>query len=261
MVDHLDAPEAPAHRNWIQLAAPVAPDTDIRIGLIALANDPAIEPDVTAFLNTEGVSVQTQRVPSPLHSNLRSLNAVGKDIAESLGGLMPDDRLDVVAFGCTSATMALGEDLVRDQIHAVKPGLPATNPISAALRGLDLLKCRRIALLTPYIGEVNHMVQDYLASKGVILVRTGFFNLADDGERSRVRAEAYDMAADALALDEGVDALFISCTALRTCSVVERLEQRIGKPVVTSNQALAWDALRKAGHTAPLAGRGRLMHL
>lgn len=257
MADTKPSPE----RNWIRFAAPIAPDTDIRIGLIALANDPAIEPDVTAFLNAESVSVQTQRVPSPLHSNLQSLNAVGKDIAESLGGLMPDDRLDVVAFGCTSATMALGEDFVRRQIDLARPGIAATDPISAALRGLDYLQCRRIALLTPYIGEVNHMVEDYIAARGVTLVRTGFFELADDGERSRVTHQAYDMAADGLARDKTVDALFISCTALRTCSVVEHLEQRIGKPVVTSNQALAWDALRKAGHTASLSGRGRLMRL
>lgn len=261
MVDRPAAAKPSAERNWIRLAAPVAPDTDIRIGLIALANDPAIEPDVTAFLNVEGVSVQTQRVPSPLHSNLQALNAVGSDIAESLGGLMPDDRLDVVAFGCTSATMALGEDLVHRQIHLVRPGIAATDPISAALRGLDLLHCRNIALLTPYIGEVNHMVEDYIAARGVTLLRTGFFELADDGERSRVAPEAYEAAADALAGEDNVDALFISCTALRTCPIVERLEQRIGKPVVTSNQALAWDALRKAGHTAPVSGRGRLMQL
>lgn len=261
MVDQNATVKPSTARNWIRLAAPVAPDTDIRIGLIALANDPAVEPDVTAFLDIDGVSVQTQRVPSPLHSTLQSLNAVGKDISESLGGLMPDDRLDVVAFGCTSATMALGEDFVHRQIRLVRPGIAATDPISAALRGLDLLQCRKIALLTPYIGEVNHMVEDYIAARGVTLMRTGFFELSDDGERSRVTPEAYEAAADALAGDADVEALFISCTALRTSSVVERLERRIGKPVVTSNQALAWDALRKAGHTAPVAGRGRLMRL
>ena len=115
---------------------------------------------------TSGASIHTNRVYSPRYSNLQSLTAVEKDIAGSAAGLMPDEHLDVIAFGCTSATMALGENAVRDAVHSVRPGMPVTDPITAALKGLDRLDCHRIALITPYIGEVNAMVEHYVAEQG-----------------------------------------------------------------------------------------------
>lgn len=40
------------------------------------------------------------------------------------------------------------------------------------------------------------------------------------------------------------DAVFVSCTALPTYDVVAPLEQALGKPIVTANQATMWAALR-----------------
>ena len=66
----------------------------------------------------------------------------------------------------------------------------------------------------------------------------------------------------AIAIDRpDADAVLVSCTALRTSSVIDRIEQHLGKPVVTSNQALAWHALRLAGYAEPRKGLGRLMTL
>ena len=247
--------------GWQEMALRMAGQPRAIIGLIALANDCAIEPDVHGFLPPADVRVQTNRIYSPRYSNLDSLRAMAGDIANSVRGLMPDSPLDVVAFGCTSATMALGKDTVHGAIAEARPGIAATDPISAALKGLRCLGCGRIALLTPYIGEVNAMVEGYLSEQGLEVRRKGFFGVHDDDERSRIMPEAFAAAAEALAADPEVEALLVSCTALSTAPVVERLEQQLGKPVVTSNQALAWDALRLAGDPRPIEGRGRLLRL
>jgi maleate isomerase len=42
------------------------------------------------------------------------------------------------------------------------------------------------------------------------------------------------------------EALFISCTGLPAVNVIDEIEQRLGKPVVTSNQATAWMMLQHA---------------
>lgn len=252
---------APPPPGWSAMEVRTGAQPRASIGLIALANDCAIEPDLYGYLPLEGVRVQTNRIYSPRHSNLASLRAVAADIGASAQGLMPDDHLDVIAFGCTSATMALGRSAVQDAIEKVKPGIPVTDPITAALKGLRRLGCNRIALLTPYIGEVNLMVEGYLVDQGVEVMTKGFFGVHDDNERSRITPDAFSAAAAALADAQAIEALFISCTALSTSPAVERLEQELGKPVVTSNQALAWDALRLAGDTRPVEGRGQLLRL
>ncbi len=251
---------APLPSGWTEMEVRLAAARR-SIGLIALANDCTIESDIHGFLALADVRVQTNRIYSPRYSNLSSLRALEGDIGESAKGLMPDSHLDVVAFGCTSATMALGKDKVHGAIRKARPGLEVTDPITAALKGLRQLGCNRIALLTPYIGEVNLMVEAYLVEQGLDLRRKGFFGVRDDDERSRITLEAFEAAAECLAGDAEVEALLVACTALSTSPVVERLEQRLGKPVVTSNQALAWDALRLAGDPRPLEGHGRLLRL
>ncbi len=249
----------PAPEGWREMDVVYPERAPVRIGLIALANDCAIETDLHDFLPSDDLQIHCNRVYSPQFSNLASLHAVGGDITESVKGLMPDSPLDVVAFGCTSATMALGRDTIEAAVLRARSDVQVVEPISAALAGLELLGCRKIALLTPYIGEVNVMVGDYITGHGFEVAAKGFFAVVDDDERSRIRGDAIEAAGLALAGDPAIDGLFISCTALRTAGVVESLERALGKPVVTSNQALAWDALRRAGDMRIVQGRGRLL--
>ncbi len=249
----------PAPPGWREMDVVYPGRAPVRIGLIALANDCAIETDLHDFLPSDDLQIHCNRVYSPQYSNLESLHAVGGDVTEAVAGLMPDSPLDVVAFGCTSATMALGRDAIEAAVLRARPDVQVVEPISAALAGLELLGCQRIALLTPYIGEVNVMVEDYISGRGFEVVQKGFFAVVDDDERSRILSDAIVSAGLDLAQSPAVDGLFISCTALRTAGAVESLERKLGKPVVTSNQALAWDALRKAGDTRTVEARGRLL--
>ena len=57
---------------------------------------------------------------------------------------------------------------------------------------------------------------------------------------------------------KGADALFISCTALPTMSIIDKLEKKLGKIVLSSNQALIWDTLEKIGENDPINGFGKL---
>ena len=96
--------------------------------------------------------------------------------------------------------------------------------------------------------------------QGMDVVRTVAMGLTLDSQMSRVSPDTLlGLAAD---IDiTAAEALFISCTALTTSPVIEALETRIGKPVITSNQALAWHALRLAGDERPQCGLGRLFTL
>ena len=250
-----------ATTNWTELPVALAPEPAVCMGLLALANDGTIEADVHDYLRAADIRICTTRVATPLRNTLATLLALRDTIAEATATLVPEGRLDVVAFGCTSGAMALGPETVRAILARGRPSLRVTDPVSAALRGLARLGCRRIAVMTPYVGEVNAMVEKFLIGQGLELCATGYFPLSDDNTRARVTEASFLDAARRLTDAPEVEALFISCTALRTAGLVERLESCIGRPVITSNQALCWDSLRLAGDTRVVAGAGRLFQV
>ena len=232
--------------------------TKAAIGLITLSNDITIEPELVTFLPRDGVALYANRIPFSDANTVESLLAMERDICKTAALINPGERLDVVIFGCTSGTMTIGDDVVRARILEAKPDVETTDPITAGIAGLSHLGCRKIAVLTPYSDEVNAVVDRFITSKGVAIGARGSFKRERSAELCRVAPESiYDAG---LVLGKAnVDGLFISCTALRVSPVIERLEADLGKPVVASNQALAWHATRLAGCDDKVEGYGQLL--
>lgn len=234
--------------------APVA-----AIGLIALATDMASEPEMSAFLPGGGVVMYTTRVPMSPVVTPESLRAMEQHLQASVELLLPGADPAVIAFGCTSGSMAIGPRRVRELVRAVKPGSEVTDPITAGARALRHLGARRLAILTPYPDSVNMLVERHFTEvEGFELVVKGSFKQQGDPQMNRIAPRDIHDAGLELGLAD-VDALFISCTGIRTSAILGDLEQALGKPVVASNQAQAWDCLRLAGYGAPVKGFGRLL--
>ena len=228
------------------------------IGLIALANDITIEPELYTFLPRDGVAVYSNRIPMSADGNINTLLEMKSSITEGASLLVPDIELDVIAYGCTSGSMAIGPSVVEEKIHAVRPGIACTNPVSAALKGLRTLDCSRIALITPYPDDINVVVERYVSEQGFDIVDKASFKQAGDPQIVRVPPQAIYAAGLELGRSPQVEAVFLSCTALRVSSIIAPLEAALGKPVVSSNQALAWDCLRLAGCDEQPEGYGQL---
>lgn len=229
------------------------------IGLIALASDMSSEPELNAFLPTDnGVALYTNRIPMSKVANVKTLKAMEAALTQTVELLMPDNKLDVIIYGCTSGAMAIGADKVAARIREARPGIAVTDPISAGLKGLRKFGCSRIAVLTPYVDEVNAVVEDYISAQGFDITTKGSFKQRGDPQMCRIPPQAIYDAGMQLGQND-VDGLFISCTALRVSPIIGALEQALGKPVVSSNQALVWDALRLAGYDDPVEGFGRLL--
>ena len=97
--------------------------------------------------------------------------------------------------------------------------------------------------------------------RGIEVPVMGSFNHENDNEVARIDARSVEDAVLELGRYPSVDAVFVSCTSLRAAERIEALEAKLGKPVTSSNHALAWHSLRLAGYAAPLPGFGRLMRL
>ncbi len=228
------------------------------LGFLGLATDRASFRDFCDFIAPyPGVAVHATRLPFGDAATPETLAGVAAHLRVGTAGLVPGQPLQSISYSCTSGTIAIGADVVRREIQSVRAECPVATPIEAAIEALQGLGCTRMGLLMPYLMPTAEMVAGYFESAGFRLDRVATFDLDGDPDMNRVDPACLcDVGLDLC--DTGSEALFISCTGWRTHPVVHRLERAIGRPVVTSNQALAWKALRLAGVTGHVAGQGRL---
>jgi maleate isomerase len=231
-----------------------------RIGLVSLASDEVASDEIRAVLAPPPVPpvgappfgpaspplvIHETRIPNSDEITAATLSAMAEGLTEAASRLPNAVRYDAIAYLCTSASMLIGSEVVASRIRAACPGAAVTNPMESAVSALAALGARRIALATPYVADVTDGIARAFEAAGVEVARTGSFFVGSDTRVARISPEAQ---ADAVAsLAEGVDAVFLSCTALRTVQHVAALEAAAGVPVVTSNQAVAWRLADLAG--------------
>jgi maleate isomerase len=255
--------QSPARDRWQRLQPTYAPDAaKASLGVIGLSTDRVGTADFVDFLTplSHRAAVFGTRVPMSPVATPETLAAMGEHLAEATRLIVPGTPLDVIAFSCTSGTVAIGTENVRAAIQSARPGVAVSTPMEGGARALKLMGARRIVLLTPYRVRTAELVAGFFEQADFAIVRCGTFDLDGDPDMNRVSADAIIAAAAELCREApGVDAVFVSCTGLRTCGMMDRLEAAVGKPAVSSNQALAWDSLRKAGVTDAIQGQGSLL--
>jgi maleate isomerase len=113
---------------------------------------------------------------------------------------------------------------------------------------------------TPYLDEINTVEAEYLVKKGFEVIDIQGLNLTTGVEFGRVTPAYWKAFAQDIDHPDA-DAIFLSCSGIRSLEVVEEIEQRIAKPVITSNQAQFWSCLRRAGINDRLQGFGRIFSM
>lgn len=236
-----------------------------RIGLIVPASNTVCEPE-SARLAPEGVAVYAARVL--FEPTLEGLGAMKDHVARAAGELASEGICDVILFCCTVGSMIGGPDADREVAALIEDetGTPAVTTTTAVRAALDALGLRRIAVATPYTREIDLLEQGLLEAMGyeVTSIRGVHEDVDPTDFRNdmigRLGPEAALRTARAVNGDRN-QGLFISCTNFRAIEVIGLLERETEKPVVTSNQAGLWCALRSLGITDPLSGYGRLLEI
>ncbi|MEM7565199.1 MAG: arylmalonate decarboxylase [Pseudomonadota bacterium] len=228
-----------------------------KIGYVLLATEQTVQDDAMR-LRPDGVGIHFTRAAIPDSITNASLAAQADLLADCAALLLPDGSLDVVCYACTSGSLVIGEERVFSELNRGAPNAVATSLITGVIRGLQAVQANRIVVATPYLDEVNQREVDYLEKAGFEVLSICGLNLEKDSDMVRVSP---DYLADfALSQDrDDADAIFISCGALRSLSVVDKIETAAGKPVICSNQAMIWDCLRLAGIDDKISGYGRLL--
>jgi maleate isomerase len=229
-----------------------------RVGLIILATDHTTEPDFRRMAASERIGVYVARIPYANPTTPENLRKMQPALGKAARLILPDEELDAICYSCTSASVVIGDAEVEAAIHRGKPGVAVVTPPQAAIRGLRALGARRISVLTPYTIETSRPMAAYFAAAGFDLASFTCLGFDDDREMARIAPGALvDIAREATAAD--AEALFISCTALRAAIAVPEIEGAVGRPVVSSNLATAWNCLRLCGDVVSRPELGRLM--
>jgi maleate isomerase len=228
------------------------------IGFIVLPTERTIERDMTRLMPA-GVNAMFTRVPREPKVTVDTLRAIGPSLETAASLFLPDDRVDVVTYACTSGSLILGEDVVIDLLRRGAPNAThATTLITSVIRAMRALGLQRISVATAYIDEINDLEARYLEERGFQIVNIRGLRLLYDHEICSVAPQSLKKFAGDVYQPEA-DGLFISCGGLRTFDIIEDLEAEIGKPIVTSNQAMLWDVLRLAGIDDRFQRYGRLL--
>ena len=228
-----------------------------RIGLIILATDHTSEPDYQRMVASRRIGVYVARIPYANPTTPENLRKMQPALTAGAALILPDEKLDAICYSCTSASVVIGDVEIEAAIHAAKPGAPVVTPPMAGVRGLRALGAKKISILTPYTVKTTQPMVAYFAAHGFEIAGTTCLGFDDDREMARISPAALvDLARDAMADD--ADALFVSCTALRSALAVVAMEEAPGRPVVTSNQATTWNCLRLCDDDSARPEFGRL---
>lgn len=227
------------------------------IGLIVLATDNTIEHEWRNLMRVPGVAFYESRLFNETNITPDNLRKMERDIAPQTDLIRPGEPIDVVAFGCTSGAMVIGDDKIREQIHKVRPSSEVTSPIAGMLAALKALSATRIAVLTPYIRQLNESLKEFLEKQDLTVVKMGSFELEDDNAVSRIGDDSLKSAIRELATAD-IDAVFVSCTSLLVTPFIKEMEDELGIPITSSNHAMAWHALRLANVADSMPQHGKL---
>ncbi len=230
-----------------------------RIGLITLASDFRIEKDFNNLIYDKDIDLYSNRINSYNPLTNKTLKKMADDIPEVTKNILPDQKLDCVAYGCTSGTIAAGYQSIYDKVNLAKPNTKVTTPITSAINALKKLNIKRLSVFTPYTNEINQSVINYFKKENIEIKELSYFDIASDLDIGKVDpSHLFDVLVKK-DLSKS-DALFVSCTALPALSLIEDLEKKLGKLVLSSNQTLIWDTLKQINFKNKINGYGELFN-
>ena len=228
-----------------------------RIGLVVPSLNVVVEDDLRWALPPDiGYHVARLRLG---RTNGRvtqeALIAAGRDAVEQ-STMLADAGMDAIAFNCTGASRSdgpAGALRLRDAI-AEATATPSTTTILSVVRALRAGGLRRLVHICPFTPEFGADEAAFLRAEGFEIVESLGLNFTDARQAAKLTPEEICDIAAPLNRPQA-DGMFLACANVRALEAVPALQQRLGKPVVTSNQAVMWDLLDMIGHS----GAGRFL--
>ena len=228
-----------------------------RVGLIALASDFMIEKDFINIIKDKDIDFFVNRIECYNPLTAENLIKMSEKVTEVANDILPDQEIDCVVYGCTSGTIAAGYDSIEKKVKLAKPEAKVTTPSTAAIKALKKLNIKNLSIFTPYSKKLNDEVVEYFKKEGFNITSNSYFDIESDFDIGKVDQNHLYNVLSKIDLNDA-DALFVSCTALPVLPIIDKLEKKLNKIVLSSNQALIWDTLERIGKNQSVKGFGSL---
>lgn len=225
--------------------------------MVIPANNTVIEPEF-ARMSPDGVCAFGAKILS--HG--LSADGIERMVANSHRAVeeLAVGDMSAIAYACLATSLVKGSAWTTDFLAHVEDttGRPATTAATATIEALQSFGVSRVALATPYPDTVNELLPALFNAAGIEIVALDSVVVKDSLEVCRLAPSvAYRLAKQADTAE--ADAVCILATDIRSIDVLETLEQDLGKPAISTNQALLWRCLRACGIGDPVAGYGSLL--
>ena len=226
-----------------------------RIGLLVPSSNTTVEVEFPTAVPT-GVATHVARL-SLESVTADALDAMGEE-ASRAGELLSHAGVDAVAYACTTGSLLHGPgyDAELEEELSTAADAPAVATALSVDRALSALDVERVAVATPYVADLNEREREYLEAAGFEVVAIEGRAIEANRDIGALDPEDAYRQARSISSEATADAVFVSCTNYRTLAAIEPLEEDLGVPVVTSNQATLWDVCRVAN--VAVDGPGRL---
>ncbi|MDA8187637.1 MAG: hypothetical protein M0T85_05815 [Dehalococcoidales bacterium] len=216
-----------------------------------------LEPEVLKLLPT-GVTLHTTR----LRMRMATYEELARlaDAVEEAASLLADAHVDIITFNCTLGSLIKGPGYDVEIIERIKSatGIQATTTTTAVAQALPTLGIRKLVLVSPYLDKMNAIEIAFLEAQGFTVLESRGLQLDDPYQQVSIEPQQWYRAVKEMQTP-AADGYFISCSGIRVVDVIEHLEADLAKPVLTSNQALVWHALKTVGVRESIQGFGRLL--
>ena len=231
-----------------------------RIGLITLGSDFRIEKDFNNVIYGKNIDLFVNRIHCYNPLTNKTLVKMADDITDVAKEILPGEKLDCVAYGCTSGTVAAGYDIIKSKVNLAKQDTKVTTPITSAIKALKALDIKKISIFTPYTKMINDSVVNYFNKENIIINSLTYFDIASDLDIGKVDQNYLFEVLSKIDLEDS-EALFVSCTALPVLTIIDKLEKKLNKVVLSSNQTLIWETLNLIGNKEPIIGFGKIFEV
>jgi len=230
-----------------------------RIGLITLASDFRIEKDFNNLIYDKDVDLYSNRINSYNPLTNETLKKMADDIPKITQNILPNQKLDCVAYGCTSGTIVSGYESIFKKVNKAKPNTKVTTPITSAIKAIKTLKINKISIFTPYTNEINQSLINYFKKENIEIDELFYLDIKSDLDIGKVDPDFLFKVLTKKDISQN-KALFVSCTALPVLSIIKDLENKLGKIILSSNQTLIWDTLKQIRYKNKIGGFGELFN-
>ena len=229
-----------------------------KIGFIMMSTDLAGESDFFDIIPKD-VGIHITRLKTEDHTTNETLSKHIDHMADAASRIQPDVKPNVISYSCTSGSIIIGEKKIMSEIKRGAPYAIPMTLVTGVVDALRELRIKKIVVGTPYLDEINTKEAEFLYNKGFEILNIQGLNLSTGIEFGRVTPKYWKKFALEIN-DQDADAIFLSCGGIRAVEVIDEIENIVGKPVITSNQAQVWSCLRKAGIKDHIKGFGKIFN-